>query len=142
MERGRSRWFLDDDPPSPPPVPHASGAWQRLRFGLTDRFGWKGLAYGAVMLPWGIITFTVAVTLWSLALGLTTLPLFDWALPDGGFEFGSYRLAGLGLVGAYTLSVCRCWRSRPAPSMRWPRVIDASCGCCCRPTRTRCSSNG
>jgi len=104
MERGRARWFLDDDPPSPPPVPHASGAWQRLRFGLTDRFGWKGLAYGAVMLPWGIITFTVAVTLWSLALGLTTLPLFDWALPDGGFEFGSYRLAGLGLVGAYALT--------------------------------------
>ena len=44
------------------------------------------------------------MVVWSVAVGLTTLPLFDWALPDGGFEWGSYRLTGLGLVGAYALT--------------------------------------
>ena len=28
----------------------------------------------------------------------------DWALPEGGFEWGSFRLTGLGLVGAYALT--------------------------------------
>jgi Putative sensor/Histidine kinase len=104
MERGRTRLLLGDDVPEPVPFAPAPGLWPRIRAGLGDRAGWKGLAYGLVMLPWGIVTFTVAVVVWSVALGLTTLPLFDWALPDGGFEWGSYRLTGLGLVGAYVLT--------------------------------------
>ncbi len=104
VERGRTRLLLGDDLPGPPPFDPAPGLWPRSKAGLGDRAGWKGLAYGLVMLPWGIVTFTVAVVVWSVALGLTTLPLFDWALPDGGFEWGSYRLTGLGLVGAYLLS--------------------------------------
>ncbi len=101
LERWRARVFLDEEVPAPFPLPPTTGSWQRIRSGLSDRAGWHGLAYGLVMLPWGIITFTVAVTMWSIALGLVTFPLYDWALPDGGFEWGSFRLTGIGLVGAY-----------------------------------------
>jgi signal transduction histidine kinase len=100
-ERARARALLDDDPPAPAPLHHEPGAWNWIKAALTDKAGWKALAYGVVMLPWGILTFTLAVTVWSLALGLVALPTFDWALPDGGFEWGSYRLTGLGLVAAY-----------------------------------------
>jgi signal transduction histidine kinase len=103
IERARARTFLGDDPPAPPDLPSITGVWPRIRQALGDTTGWKGLAYGAVMLVWGVVTFTVAVTLWTVAIGFTTLPLFDWAIPDGGFEFGSYRLTGWGLVGAYAL---------------------------------------
>jgi signal transduction histidine kinase len=104
VERGRVRLLLGDDLPEPLPFDPPAGLWPRIRAGLGDRAGWKGLAYGLIMLPWGIVTFTVTVVVWSVAVGLTTLPLFDWALPDGGFEWGSYRLTGLGLVGAYALT--------------------------------------
>jgi signal transduction histidine kinase len=103
MERGRARLFLDERVPAPFPLPPTTSFWQRIRAGLVDRAGWHGLAYGLAMLPWGIVTFTVAVTMWSVGLGLVTLPLYDWALPDGGFEWGSFRLTGFGLVGAYVV---------------------------------------
>ncbi len=101
VERARSRALLDDDPPAPAPLVHEPGAWPWTKAALTDRAGWKALGYGLVMLPWGVLTFTVTVTVWSLALGLVALPTFDWALPDGAFDWGSYRLTGPGLVGAY-----------------------------------------
>ena len=33
-------------------------------------------------MPIGIATFTIAVTVWSVALGMLTSPLWQWALPD------------------------------------------------------------
>ncbi len=101
MERWRAATFLDVDTPAPLPLQSRTGVWPRIRQGLGDRAGWRGLLYGLVMLPWSIITFTFTVTMWSVALGLTTLPLYDWALADGGFEWGSFRLTGFGLIGAY-----------------------------------------
>lgn len=120
-ERARSRALLDDDPPAPAPLVHEPGAWPWIKAALTDRTGWKALGYGLVMLPWGILTFTIAVTVWSLALGLVALPTFDWALPDGGFEWGSYRLTGLGLVGAYV----GCFVLGLAVLAATPRIVDA-----------------
>ncbi|MFN6120619.1 MAG: sensor histidine kinase [Actinomycetes bacterium] len=101
IERARVRVLLDDDPPAPAPLRHEPGAWSWMKAAVTDRTGWKGLGYGLLMLPWGIVTFTVVVAVWSLAVGLVALPTYDWALPDGGFEWGSYQLTGFGLVGAY-----------------------------------------
>lgn len=120
-ERARSRALLDDDPPAPAPLVHEPGAWNWTKAALTDRTGWKALAYSGVMLPWGIVTFTLAVTVWSLALGLVALPTFDWALPDGGFEWGSYRLTGLGLVGAYV----GCFVLGLALLAATPRIVAA-----------------
>jgi len=41
------------------------------------------------MLPVGIVTFTVAITIWATALGLLTLPAWAWSVPHGGPQFGN-----------------------------------------------------
>jgi hypothetical protein len=46
---------------------------------------------GVVMLPWGVSTFAI------------TVPLWDWAVPDGGLtSVGSYGFTGWGRVGVLT----------------------------------------
>ncbi len=44
-----------------------------------------------LMLPFGILTFTVVLTLWSLAIGWLSFPLWAWAMDpvpsDAGFPF-------------------------------------------------------
>jgi len=51
---------------------------------IRDGSAWRATAYFALMLPTGIVTFTVAVTWWAAALWLLTLPAWAWALPHGG----------------------------------------------------------
>ena len=38
--------------------------------------------WSVLLLPIGTVGFTVAVTLWSTALGFVTSPLWYWAMPD------------------------------------------------------------
>lgn len=103
LERRRVRSLLDVDLPSWPGLPPATTWWQRMQQRFTDVPGWKGLAYGAVMLPWGIFTFTVAVTLWSLATSMAFYPLFGWALDhDTAFDPGPVLLACF-WVGTFVL---------------------------------------
>ena len=52
--------------PAPPAPVGPSGGWSRLRAALVDVPGWKGLAYGVVMLPWGVLAFSVTLAVWSL----------------------------------------------------------------------------
>jgi signal transduction histidine kinase len=100
-ERARARLLLDDDAPAPSPFRSGQGWLALTKAGLVDGPGWKGLAYGALMLPWGIVTFTVAVTIWSTALGLLATPILWASLPDRDlFQFGDhYVLTGWGKVG-------------------------------------------
>jgi signal transduction histidine kinase len=105
IDRARSRALLGDDPLAPVPFRIDGTPWQKFRNAMSDVPGWKGLLYGLVMLPVGIATFTIAVVTWSLAIGLTTLPTYAWALPEsaesGQFRFSdSYVLYGWGRVGA------------------------------------------
>ncbi len=97
VERGRSNAFLGThlrgfDPPD------LSGSWwSKAKKILGDGPGWRGLAYGLLMLPWGIITFTLAVTCWSVALAGITYPIAQiWAPPTFGED---YVLTGWGLFG-------------------------------------------
>ena len=109
VERVRSAALLDSPLPSYPRRPPAAGGWAKLKRRIGDGAGWRGLAYGLLMLPWGIVTFTVAVVVWSVSLSMTALPLYAWAIPesaDSGIgHFGSYRLLGWGYVG-YVAAVC------------------------------------
>lgn len=101
VERARVRVLLgvEVSAPAAPPL-RPSGVWPRLRAALGDVPGWKGLAYGVVMLPWGVLAFSVTVAVWSAGVGLLTAPLWDWAVPDGGVtSFGSYVFTGWGRVG-------------------------------------------
>lgn len=103
VERTRVRVLLGVEIPPPAALERASGVWPRLRAALGDVSGWKGLAYGVVMLPWGVLAFSVTVVLWSVGVGLLTAPLWDWAVPDGGItSVGTYEFTGWGRVGVLT----------------------------------------
>jgi signal transduction histidine kinase len=74
--------------PDPPPLERTGSLFRRLSRPLVDGVGWRAAAYFALMLPVGIVAFTVTLTIWSTALGLLTLPAWAWSLPHGGAQFG------------------------------------------------------
>ena len=59
------------------------GLWRRFKAAVADPGAWRDQLWGALLLPVGIAGFTVAVTAWSVALGLLSSPLWYWSLPDG-----------------------------------------------------------
>jgi hypothetical protein len=58
------------------------GAWERTRTIITDPASWRDALWSLLLLPIGIAGFTVAVTLWSTALGFLTSPAWYWAMPS------------------------------------------------------------
>ncbi|MEU4803022.1 sensor domain-containing protein [Actinosynnema sp. NPDC023587] len=65
--------------------PHRSlpggSAFVKARAMMTDPATWRDLAYWVVMLPVGLIEFTMVVALWPAVLALTFFPLFWQWLP-------------------------------------------------------------
>lgn len=112
-ERARARALLSTTVTPPAPrVKGQQGAWRQFKAFMADAPGWKGLVYGLIMLPVGIFNFTVAVTLWSIALAGATYPLWGWIPPQddwhervlhGWTEVGYY--AGVFLLGVLMLIV-------------------------------------
>jgi signal transduction histidine kinase len=82
VERARAAALLGLEVLPPPVRERPEGHWPKARSYLTDPPGWKGVGYGALMLPVGILNFTVAITMWALAVGGTTYPLWGWAVPQ------------------------------------------------------------
>jgi signal transduction histidine kinase len=81
VERTRAATFLGLKVSPPPARVRPEGTWAGLRSFLTDPVGWKGLGYGMLMLPIGIINFTIVVTMWAIALAGSTYPVWGWAVP-------------------------------------------------------------
>ena len=84
MERARATLFLDVDLPGRPRELVGEGSalrrgWRRL----TSRGTWKEIAYCLLLLPIGTVFFSLAVTLWSVALAGVLLPAYGYALPGG-----------------------------------------------------------
>ncbi|MGZ4702041.1 MAG: sensor histidine kinase, partial [Ilumatobacteraceae bacterium] len=88
VERARARVLLGVDVAPPPPARsrHDEGNWKRIKAMLGDAPGWKGLGYGVIMLPIGIVNFTAVVTMWSIALAGTSYPLWGWATPQNDWH--------------------------------------------------------
>lgn len=82
VERGRAMVFLGHRVPQPHWRPMTGSWWQRTKSAMVDPAAWKVVAYCLLMLPWGIITFTVVVVAWSVSLSLLTVPLWTWVFPD------------------------------------------------------------
>ncbi|HAP77299.1 MAG TPA: histidine kinase [Acidimicrobiaceae bacterium] len=107
FERVRVRGLLDVDLPTWAPLDLPDGLMAKLRATLTDRPGWKGLAYAGLMLPWGTLTFSLTVTIWALAVGMTSAPLWSlWSDPPPAFTLGDTRveIEGWGMVGLAAVS--------------------------------------
>jgi signal transduction histidine kinase len=84
LERRWIRAMLGVDIPDPyRPLP-AGSLWRRARVLASDPATWKDLAYLVVLFPLGLIWFVVTTTLWTLALGMLTAPLWFWVPADGG----------------------------------------------------------
>ena len=110
-ERGRANLLVDADVHPYPKLPPVQGWWARTKRALGDGPGWMGLLYGLLMLPGGIVTFTIAITVWSIALSTVTFPIYAWIIDaaiagdDGPFRFNdTYVLHGWGRAG-YTVGV-------------------------------------
>lgn len=76
FERRLAVSLLDADIPLPPAkIPDVRGIWVRIRELLSDSRTWKGLAYLFAKFPFGVLAFSVSITLTSLSLGLIVTPL-------------------------------------------------------------------
>ena len=82
VERTRAGALLGVHVDPPPPRSRPADTWPRIRSYFTDRPGWKGLLYGLIKFPIGIMNFTIVITLWAVAFGGTTFPLWGWAVPS------------------------------------------------------------
>jgi signal transduction histidine kinase len=87
LELRRAR-LLALDLPDPSPLDRTGSFIRRASRPLVDGVGWRAAAYFVLMLPVGVVTFTVVVTIWATALGLLTLPAWAWSVPHGGAQFG------------------------------------------------------
>ncbi|WP_232303826.1 sensor domain-containing protein [Pseudofrankia sp. DC12] len=72
LDRARARSLLDVDIPTPSKVPvRGSGFFGWLWAQLSDPVGWRAALYLLIRLPWGIVSFSVTLTvllaLWPVA---------------------------------------------------------------------------
>jgi signal transduction histidine kinase len=88
LERMRSRALLDVDV-SRLYLPDAHGWWKRLISRAEDPNTWLDIVYGILLLPVGVFTFAITVTVWTLGLASALLPLYYWALPKGSTSSGT-----------------------------------------------------
>ncbi len=92
IERARADAFLDVNVPAPYRADPPRDKWWRQHVArFADPATWVEVGYHVLMLPFGILTFTVVLTFWSVAIGWLSFPLWAWAtdpLPsDVGFPF-------------------------------------------------------
>ncbi|WSR66650.1 sensor domain-containing protein [Streptomyces sp. NBC_01198] len=82
VERGRARSLLRLDVDEPGRA-RAKGRGFLARMGaqLGSGVNWRHVIYTLLHFPWGIITFSVSVSLFTYGWGLLTYPLWRWVFP-------------------------------------------------------------
>jgi signal transduction histidine kinase len=83
FERRLLRRFLDVSIENPYRQPLSTTRLGRIRDRAADPATWKDLAYLLLLLPVGLVSFTVVVCLAGTAAGLLTIAAWGWSLPDG-----------------------------------------------------------
>jgi signal transduction histidine kinase len=78
MERHRAALVLGARVPERYRTPRSDRIIDRLKALLADASTWKDLAWHLLLLPLGVLGFTVAVASWSFALGGLSVPLWWW----------------------------------------------------------------
>jgi signal transduction histidine kinase len=91
IERVRAALLLDADVPSPYRAVPPRDTWWRVHVArATDPATWIELGYHLLLMPIGVITFTIVVTFWTLGLSMFLLPLYAWTLPAPILFFDSW----------------------------------------------------
>jgi uncharacterized membrane protein YvlD (DUF360 family) len=75
FERAMANSLLGADIPASSLAPGGEGIWGRLKAYWQDGATWRGIAYLLARFPIGLFTFVVAVTTFSIALGLIGAPI-------------------------------------------------------------------
>ena len=88
FERGRFRLVLGVEIPDSQPRRLPGGILERLRTRVSSGAGWREVAYVLLRLPLGVLQFAVTLVFWSVPVALLTLPIYNWALPNGGAALG------------------------------------------------------
>jgi signal transduction histidine kinase len=107
FERARVSLMLGQVIQAPVKKTLPEGGWlRRWMARLTDSSSWRQLAGALVLLPVTAIGYAVAVSVWSVALALITLPAYNSALPRGGADVFGWVLRGTPtMVAAAVLGV-------------------------------------
>ncbi|MGD9795206.1 MAG: sensor histidine kinase [Acidimicrobiia bacterium] len=92
FERARAHTLLGTRIAEPPPRVWQNGWWRKTWGVLREARTWRETLYHLVMLPWGVIVFSIAVAVWSAALGSLTIATWWWATDDSNITW-----AGSGL---------------------------------------------
>jgi len=88
LERGRFRLVLDVDIPDSQPRRLSGGLLSQLRTRMASPAGWREAGYMLARLPLGVAQFTLTIIFWSVPVAMLTLPIYNWALPNGGAALG------------------------------------------------------
>ena len=78
FERQVAITLLNEDIPLSVSGPASGGLWSRVKALLKDRVTWTGVLYLFLKFPLGIVTFTIAVTLIAVTVGLLAAPTYMW----------------------------------------------------------------
>ena len=81
--------------------------WTWFKGLFQDRQMYRDLAYGLLLLPIGIVAFTVLTVAFTMSIGFITFPAWWWALPDG-WDTGIWHIdtwADAGIVAAAGLAL-------------------------------------
>ena len=78
FERQVAITLLNEDIPLSVSRPAPGGLWSRVKALLKDRVTWTGVLYLFLKFPLGIVTFTIAVTLIAVTVGLLAAPTSMW----------------------------------------------------------------
>ena len=93
IERNVAVALLKEQIPPLSIQPTSGGLWPRVKALLAHRVTWTGVLYLLLKFPIGIATFTIAVTLVSVTLGLLFAPIWAWTsdpLTWGGWTFDPF----------------------------------------------------
>jgi signal transduction histidine kinase len=101
VERSRFAALLDvrlDDPIGPLT---AESRWGRLVERVRSGARWREILYHLLLLPVGVLTTFVAISVWCGSAALIVLPLYVSHLPGGTAKFGLFEVGpGAGAAGA------------------------------------------
>jgi hypothetical protein len=86
VERSMARALLDTDLPAPAPIDRTGSVWVRGRRTLRDGPGWRGLAFGLLALPVGVLTFTAGLVTWAVAGALVAFPVYGPFISDADLD--------------------------------------------------------
>ena len=108
FERARFRLTLGMDLPKPE-LPPRGPFLQYAKALATSAVVWRQIAYFLLLLPWGVLAFTITLFAWAVPLTLLAMPLYYSQLPTGAADLwvgdvGDLPTAlGVGIVGAALL---------------------------------------